>query len=531
MTDASTGAREAAANGPAKTRVGGVWAPAGFSWALFEFARNPYYMLIVTYVFPVYFANVVIGDPVAGQASVSEATKWAGVVGALTAPLLGAMMDRGGARKPLMGLFLGMIAVSGVALWWSLPGGAGLGVAGTMSFLVLGFVGYTYSELTHNAMLNSAGRPDALSRISGAGIGLGQLSSAICLAVFVVLFSNKAGFGLNEASAQLERGTGPVVAVWMIVLVIPFFMFMPDGAPTGGSWKRAAAEVLGAILPRRATPKWYWFVLCFAVVFLLFFSVLFAMVGWQNPVLLIGAPAILGVLGAYFLAPRLGSYFGRYVRELPETMKYLAARLIYADGIIALLSLGGVYTSGVLGWDGGEVALYGIYASIFGVVGGFLAGSLDKALGARKAIMLELAVLCVGIVIALGVTQTTILYGLIPSGHVVHGLPIFNTLSDVFYLALIAVIAAAAAACISSSRYMMVVMAPKDRLSEFFGLYALSSTATVWLGPMLTEFATRASGDQRIGFAPVLLLLAVGLALMFTLKGDMTAPGSRAAAA
>jgi UMF1 family MFS transporter len=207
-------------------------------------------------------------------------------------------------------------------------------------------------------------------------------------------------------------------------------------------------------------------------------------------------------------------------------MKYLAARIIFADGIVALLSLGGVYTSGVLGWDGGEVALYGIYASIFGFVGGFLAGSLDKALGARRSIMLELAVLCVGIVIALGVTQTSIFYGLIPSGHVVHGLPIFNTLSDVFYLGLIAVIAGAAAACISSSRYMMVVLAPKERISEFFGLYALSSTATVWLGPMLTEFATRVSGDQRIGFSPVLLLLATGLALMFTLKGDKTAPGA-----
>ena len=46
---------------------------------------------------------------------------------------------------------------------------------------------------------------------------------------------------------------------------------------------------------------------------------------------------------------------------------------------------------------------------------------------------------------------------------------------------------------------------------------------------MLTEFATRASGDQRIGFSPVLLLLAVGLALMFTLKpkGDTTRAPAR----
>ena len=47
---------------------------------------------------------------------------------------------------------------------------------------------------------------------------------------------------------------------------------------------------------------------------------------------------------------------------------------------------------------------------------------------------------------------------------------------------------------------------------------AISSTATVWLGPFLTSWATRAFNDQRIGFSPVLLLLAIGLGLMFLLK-------------
>ncbi len=71
---------------------------------------------------------------------------------------------------------------------------------------------------------------------------------------------------------------------------------------------------------------------------------------------------------------------------------------------------------------------------------------------------------------------------------------------------------------------MMIVLAPKERLSEFFGLFALSSTATVWLGPMLTEFATRASGNQRIGFSPVLVLLLIGLLMMFTLKRETAQP-------
>lgn len=499
MTDATTGERAAAR--AKRQRVGGVMAPAGFSWALFEFARNPYYMLIITYVFPPYFAQLVIGDPVEGQATVSEATKWAGIIGALTSPMLGAMMDRGGRRKPLMAVFLCMLMISGVSLWWSMPGvietvgdgqtifhppTSGLGLVGTMSFLVFGYVGYSYSEMMHNAMLRTAGRPDALSRISGVGLGLGQLSSALCLSGLAVIALSMPALGEASTGYVLQRGTGPFVAFWMLIFVIPFFLYVPDGAPEGGSWSIAARQVLSKN-------------------------------GKINPI-----GTVTGI----------ASYLRGLFQAFPETMKYLVACLLYKDGLIALLGLGGVYSSGVLGWDFVESVLYGIWASIFGTVGGvFLAGFMDRKFGVRRAIIVQLSIMCASVVIALGVTKDAILYGLISSGFQVHGLPVFNTLSDVFYLALIAVIAAVATANISSSRYMMIVLAPKERLSEFFGLFALSSTATVWLGPMLTEFATRASGNQRIGFSPVLALLLIGLLMMLTLKRETAQPQADAGGA
>jgi len=470
--------------GSSSSRVGGVMQPAGLSWAVFEFARNPYFMLIVTYVFPPYFAQYIVGDPVQGQATVSDATAWAGLIGALTAPLLGAMMDKGGPRRPVMALFIGMLVISGLSLWFSMPGRVdaagvfhppadGLGVYGTMMFLVLGFVGYSYSELMHNAMLRGSGRPDALSQISGVGIGLGQLSSALALGGLAVI--GLAVPVLSEAGSGylLQRGTGPVVALWLLVFVIPFFIYVPDGAPAGGTWIGAARDM-------------------------------FSKDGKLNPL-----GAARGVVG----------YFVGLFRQFPETMKYLLACLIFKDGIIALLALGGVLSSGVLGWGFVENVLYGIWASVFAAIGGlWLAGVMDRAFGPRKAIMIQLGFLVVVMGIALGTTQESILYGLIPASQVVHGAGVFDSLADVFYLVVIAVVAALAAANISTSRYMIVVLAPEDRVAEFYGLFAMSSTATVWLGPLLTGWATRTFNDQRIGFSPVLLLLAIGLALMFTLK-------------
>jgi MFS transporter, UMF1 family len=134
--------------------------------------------------------------------------------------------------------------------------------------------------------------------------------------------------------------------------------------------------------------------------------------------------------------------------------------------------------------------------------------------------------LCVVVVIALGTTQESILYGLIPAGGQLHGLGLFDTLPDLFYLGVTAFIAALAAANIAASRYMIITVAPRERLSEFFGLFALSSTATVWLGPAMIEWATRTFNDQRIGFSPILLLLAAGLGLMFTLKKTTGAKGA-----
>src|SRR5690606_10014231 len=140
----------------------------------------------------------------------------------------GVMMDRGGARKPLMAVFLAMVMVSGVSLWWAMPGAVdsqgvfqdpvvGLGVVGTMSFLVLGYVGYTYSEMMHNAMLRTSGRPESLSQISGAGIGLGQLATALCLIGVVTVALVAPALGTAESGYVLQRGTGPFLAVWMLV--------------------------------------------------------------------------------------------------------------------------------------------------------------------------------------------------------------------------------------------------------------------------------------------------------------------------
>ena len=84
------------------------------------------------------------------------------------------------------------------------------------------------------------------------------------------------------------------------------------------------------------------------------------------------------------------------------------------------------------------------------------------------------------------------------------------------YLSTAAFIAVTATASISSSRSMLVHLAPSDRVGEFFGLYAIAGTVTVWLGPLLVELFTKWSGDQRVGMSAIGLLFVLGLMVLTT---------------
>jgi UMF1 family MFS transporter len=262
----------------------------------------------------------------------------------------------------------------------------------------------------------------------------------------------------------------------MAIFVIPFFLDMPDGAIPGGTWRSAASELLGL---RKN--------------------------GGFNP-----AERIR----------RLSDYVVGLFRESPDTMKFLIGRMIYADGLTAIMTLGGVYTATFLGWSVLETAIYGVYGSFFAALGGFLGGYLDQKFGAKRAIIIEILLTMGVVLVQLSITPDGLLFGLIPASQTVLPGPVFNSLADVTYLAFIAVIACAITACISSSRYMLVAVAPKGRVGEFFGFYAMAATLTVWMGPALYANFSRAFDDQRIGMASLLILFVVGLAIVWTVKHD-----------
>ena len=71
-----------------------------YSWAFGQAARDPFYIMVVIYIFFPYFSSVVVGDPVRGQSLIGYINASVGLVLAATILFLGTVANNVGKRKP-----------------------------------------------------------------------------------------------------------------------------------------------------------------------------------------------------------------------------------------------------------------------------------------------------------------------------------------------------------------------------------------------------------------------------------------------
>jgi UMF1 family MFS transporter len=412
----------------------------------------------------------VIGDPVLGQTLVASANKWGGWAVMLTAPLLGAMVDRLGPRKPWLAGVVATLVMLIAALWFTPPTGAAL-PHGAVIAIIAGITAmFAYHEMLHNALLLPAAGMAGAGRASGLALAGGNAVSVVLLVTILVAFALPGKvdwswlpaaplFGLDRALGEPDRITTLIVAGIMAIGAIPLFRRVPDMARSALSLPQAFRAGAGdlAQLVREAR-------------------------GHRNPLI------------------------------------FLAARMIFTDGMTAILVFGGLYAAGVMHWGMLEMLGYGITLSIAAVAGGLLAGVLDDRIGPKLAVKLELALLIIVQTLVLGMGRDRILFQAWSGPKLWDG-PMFTTLPEIVFLGLGSVLAIAITAAYASSRTLLTRVAPPDKMGVFFGLYVLSGSATMWLGPLLVESATRLGGTQAWGMAPVVGMLLIGLVILMFVRG------------
>jgi UMF1 family MFS transporter len=199
----------------------------------------------------------------------------------------------------------------------------------------------------------------------------------------------------------------------------------------------------------------------------------------------------------------------------PSLMAYLGSSMFYRDGLNGLYTFGGIYAVGVLGWTVTQVGIFGIVAIIAGAIACWISGRVDRRLGPMPVIVFSVVALAFVSILIVTITPQSILF--IPISEA-SGMP------DVTFFIAGAVIGAAGGALQASSRNMMTRQANPERMTEAFGLYALSGKATSFLAPALIAVASQVTGSQRLGVSPVVGLFIIGLILLLWVKpkGDFS---------
>ena len=449
------------------------------AWATYQGGRDPYITLVSIYVFMPYVATVMVGDAVKGQALIAGFAMVGGLIAALTAPFLGAAADRMGRRLPPLFALSLLFAPLVFALWWARPDGSGLSVPVVLAVALAISLLFTYGEVLHNSLIPyAAERPVDGAAMSGAALAIGNVVSVAAL-IFVLWAFALPGkvhwawvpstplFGLDAGQAEPSRIAAPIAAVLFVLGVTPMFLLTKDAPRRDGS--AAAAVVNGA-------------------------RDLFALI--------------------------------KSVRQHRDAAIFLGARMLYSDAQIALITFCGIYAAGVMHWGVLQMLAFGVLMSFFAALGGALASVLDRAVGPKRSVQIEIFGTIVGIVSLLAVSPAGVRFvftARLDSPPLWNG-PVFTTVPEIIFLALGGVIAVFNTAVFASSRTFLTRLVPPGQSGAFFGLYALSGTATVWLGPLAVKIAVNTFHSQQAGNVAIALLLAAGLAGLSLVRGSGQRP-------
>lgn len=434
-------------------------------WMMFDWAAQPFFTVITTFIFAPYMVSRMVDDPDAGQAAWSFGIAIAGLFIAVLSPILGSIADQTGSKKKWIAFFAAIKIMVLIALWFAVPGSS---IAWVIGLLCIGTIAAEFSIVFNDSMMTHLVAKKDMGRISNIAWGLGYAGGMLVLILTVALLAGSLEtgktligldplFGLDPKVGEDARATGPISALWYFVFILPMFIFTPDVSSKLG----LGVAVKKGLLELKSTLK--------------------------------------------------------EVRQRADIFKFLIARMLYQDGVAALLVLGGTFAAGVFGWPVIEIGVFGIILNVFAIGGCLVAAKLDTKFGSKWVVMFSLVLL---IIATIGISSTGAgftLFGLVTLPLADSG-GFYGTAAEKVYLLYGVLIGLAFGPVQASSRAFLAQSVSEEEAGRYFGLYALSGRATSFLAPLTVGAITVLTGSARYGMAALVVFLLVGLIILSGVK-------------
>ncbi len=305
-----------------------------FAWCLYDWAAASYSIIVVTFIFSTYFTTKVAANEIVGTYQWANATSLAGVLIALTSPLVGAIADHGGHHKRWLFLFTVISVIFTALLWFAYP--SVTYVYSTLACVVVGSLGYEVALVFYNSFLPTLAPRSHLGRVSGWGWGSGYLGGIVALSIALVFFIQNNSGWLDRSTAEQIRICGPFAALWFLVFALPIFFFVPEMTTTSKPLSQAVR---------------------------------------------LGCKELMSTL-----------------KKMPQEKNmflYLIAHMIYTDGLNTLFAFGGIYAAGTYHMSFEQVLMFGITMNITAGLGAITLGWVDDYLGSKLTIIVSLLCLSV----------------------------------------------------------------------------------------------------------------------------------------
>lgn len=279
-----------------------VMKPRILAYGLYDWAQSPLPTIHTTFIFAVYFATAVM--PEGGTVAWAWLNAGTAITIAITAPLLGVLADQLNWRKTFLSIATMISIIALGLLWFVTPEASAIPLAIGLSALVMIFGELAF--VFYNALLPAVTTTPNLGRVSGLSWGMGYFGAIFCLVLVMVvfIFPDTPPFGLDKMLAEPVRATMVLAAVWFAVFAWPLFVLVPEGADRQGSSAQTPRGHFWADFRE----------------------------GWQ------------------------------ITTRTPGLLRFLVARLLYADGLVTLFAMGGIFAARVHGFSQQDVIIFPLFS-------------------------------------------------------------------------------------------------------------------------------------------------------------------------